>query len=611
MNTLARTLLLLAAWLSTPLAHALGLGGITGTGALGAPLDAQVPLYLAPGEQASLLGAEVLPDMFARDSMPIINELRAAIEHDTNGSYVHVTSVSALKIGHLRFRLRVNTTQGAFIARYAVRTLAPRTPRTGTSMTTRPRSSTVRITSPLSTHVAAPTEPLSGAATYGPVRNGESLWKIANRLAHARNVRVTMQTLHALNPSAFIGGDLNRLRVGVTLRLPADAGITATTSQAGAQASVTPMTVRKEQAALATREEADVARDEMTAAINEARDAQPDDAPSTVAVIGKPAGDMSGTKTRTAGEQGNGRAADNTALVRELSALDAKFAAIRAKYGATALGSVETTAPVAKPKLGASDARPTQAPAAAEATARAAKPVANAGRENAAPVTGASEGGLADGWPQFSLALIALVAAGLTVRQLNRSLLARRSRASAADVKASDADRKAEVARKAENRIRMESEIQGLLKRKHSPPAIAQVAPRSTDVLAETTNPPMSPFEQTLDPLAVTSGGNLLEQDREVAIDANIAHGRYAEAEVLLREVIASHPRNVQAKLRLAEVYYITEKVDGFASVATDIKDHHRADLTDDEWQRVVRMGKIIAPDLTLFSGPKAVGKRA
>ena len=103
----------------------------------------------------------------------------------------------------------------------------------------------------------------------------------------------------------------------------------------------------------------------------------------------------------------------------------------------------------------------------------------------------------------------------------------------------------------------------------------------------------------------------MLERDREIAIDAHIAHGRYAEAETLLREAIKAHPRNVQAKLRLAEVYYITEKLDGFAAIAGDLKAQHRGDLSDEEWQRLVRMGKIIAPDLALFSGPKAVGRRA
>ena len=55
------------------------------------------------------------------------------------------------------------------------------------------------------------------------VVSGDSLWKIATRLA-ADTGQVTPQALmndiHALNPQAFINGDINRLRAGAQLLLP-------------------------------------------------------------------------------------------------------------------------------------------------------------------------------------------------------------------------------------------------------------------------------------------------------------------------------------------------------------------------------------------------------
>ena len=96
-----------------------------------------------------------------------------------------------------------------------------------------------------------------------------------------------------------------------------------------------------------------------------------------------------------------------------------------------------------------------------------------------------------------------------------------------------------------------------------------------------------------------------------VDIDMNIAGGFYTEAEEKLRQVIENAPRNFTAKLRLAEVYYITEQADAFSDLAEELMVKHRKEITDDDWQRLVRMGKMIAPDFPLFSGPKSVGLRA
>jgi predicted Zn-dependent protease len=181
---------------------------------------------------------------------------------------------------------------------------------------------------------------------------------------------------------------------------------------------------------------------------------------------------------------------------------------------------------------------------------------------------------------------------------------ARRAQASFESHQAADADRKAEVARKAENRVRMETEIKGLLDRKGGAPGVSLAT--SVQPHAITALPPLGPADD-----AETATSELNDASRDVAIDTSIAHGRYAEAETLLREAIQANPRNVQSKLRLAELYYITEQVDSFAELAAEMKEQDRANLSDEEWKRVVRMGKILAPEMMPFSGPKAVGLRA
>jgi Tfp pilus assembly protein FimV len=84
-------------------------------------------------------------------------------------------------------------------------------------------------------------------------------------------------------------------------------------------------------------------------------------------------------------------------------------------------------------------------------------------------------------------------------------------------------------------------------------------------------------------------------------VDLTITHGRYQRAELMLKEVLREAPRNVDAKLRLADVYYVTEQVEAFLRIAQDLRAHHRHEIADDDWQKVVRMGRVLRPDDSLF----------
>jgi len=560
-------MLLLAALLSAPLAQALGLGGILGSGARGERLDAYVPLYLAPGEHATLQGVDVLPDAFVRDDSTPLASIVATLERDGARHYVHVTTDTPLAVERLHFRLRVNTARGAFIGRYALRVPATSAaPSSSSSLSARRARDEARIVARSPAAVAAPAQPRAGDDRYGPVRKGESLWTVARRVSRGNDLQSTMQSLHALNPEAFIGGDMNRLRAGVTLVLPE-----GSSEEAATRAKTTADDATSMSTTTSVQADAGDALDALLSDTTSVVTTPKIEAPLAAAIV------------------------RDDALTRQLAALDAKFAAIRAKYGEQS--TTDTNASRATVDT-------TRAPAPSMTPKIEAQPVVTAAPPQRAAPVAVDERSATRDWS--SPALVAGFAAlGLLVAlpRLQRRFIASRSLTTTADPRAADVDRRAEVARKAENRVRLESEIRGLLQRKRSAPPIAAAPPANAA-------PPISPFEQTLERLADTQGGDLLEKDRELAIDASIAHGRYAEAEELLREVVSAHPRNVQAKLRLAEIYYIVEKLDGFAEIATELKNRHRAELADEEWQRVVRMGKIIAPDLALFSGPQAVEKR-
>lgn len=612
MNIFGKVLLLLIGVAAAPLAPALSLGNITGNGAVGERLDAWVPLYLAPAERDAIKGAQLLPDVFVRRVAddPALNDIRATVEHLATGSFIHLQSTTPIAVKQLQFRLRVETARSAVVGRYELRLLNMRAVRMVPRIIARPRAMHADTSM-----TAAAVRPDNA---YGPVRSGESLWTIARRLARGGNVQQMMNDLHALNPTAFIGGNADRLRAGVMLTMQTSAALPSATvrTSGGPAAAAAAATADDNASATAVKEAAEASAAEQDAF-----------ALSADAIDGLLAEDVVGTKTpvvpaiAATTRDGNSR---DAALTAKLAALDTKFAAIRARYGQPtsrlSAGLIDKDAQAAVPqksptRVEAPGAAPKPAPVVTQTVIAAAvtrQPATKPAQFESTPAPALTDSGLLAKWAGYAIAALFATALGIwTCRVLGRFMASRRTRASVASGRSAEAGRKAEVARKAENRIRMESEIRGLLDRKSpgKPRAEAAPAPASLDITVEPA--PVSTLKQTLDVLPASSLTGSPERDREVAIDANIAHGRYAEAEALLRDVIATHARNFQARLRLAEVYYITEQIERFTEVATDIKEHHRPDLTDEEWQRVVRMGKIIAPDLVLFSGPKVVGKRA
>lgn len=88
------------------------------------------------------------------------------------------------------------------------------------------------------TPVAAPA-PVAAAEQYGPVRRNENLWQIAKRVRPDSEISIQqmMLALQRYNPNAFSNNNINNLKAGVTLEIPAWDEITSVSrSQAAAEA---------------------------------------------------------------------------------------------------------------------------------------------------------------------------------------------------------------------------------------------------------------------------------------------------------------------------------------------------------------------------------------
>ncbi len=550
-------------------AEAIQLGDIRTHSALGQPLDATVGVWMTASDKAQPLRLKVSPDLAYRansDIAAMVSGMSAELVTTANGTnYIQLRSNSVINEPVLAFRVKVYVGENAVMRNYSL-ALNPAPPVRATTTKRRARSVT----------------PITDA-NY-TVNDGDTLWAIARRVGRTTGTGTNdlVAQIFADNPHAFVNGNQDRLIRGAELRLPIGSS---------AAPAATPATVT----------------DTSTAVLPQATtQADP--------VVNIPAAATSSTAVATATLATQSKQASvkpqqavdwrlrDPQLAAELERLRLKYRALKQQYD-TQQQSVQTDPAAGAPTEitvvdEVADAEvANEVPATAEATAPADSVATN--ESNSPDLTPEKDAGAtavempADTRSASGLsimAIVALVCAGLALLALfaialRKLRVAMKKRQSELAHHAREADFKAEVARKAANRVQMESEVQRMLANRDA--ATVVTAPASAPSAAG----------ESAKPGAGT----------DAEIDQNIAHGRYNEAESQLIAVIAANPKNYSAKLRLLEVYYMIEEVDSFCDVADDLHVNHRADLSDDEWRRVIRMGKVTAPDRMPFSGPRAL----
>ncbi|MDF3194617.1 FimV/HubP family polar landmark protein [Pseudomonas sp. 1928-m] len=213
------------------LVPALGLGEITLHSALSQPLDAEIELFDVGDLTAEDMRVRLAPaDVFSRsgvDRLYFFNDLRFTPLLRGGKSVIRVVSTQPVREPYLNFIVEVLRPNGQLYREYTV-LLDPPSSAAYRSLAA-PAASAAPAVVATTPRVApaAPVRPaVMPAAQQGnrySVVSGDSLWKIATRLA-ADTGQVTPQALmndiHALNPQAFINGDINRLRAGAQLLLP-------------------------------------------------------------------------------------------------------------------------------------------------------------------------------------------------------------------------------------------------------------------------------------------------------------------------------------------------------------------------------------------------------
>src|SRR6185312_13711398 len=103
---------------------------------------------------------------------------------------------------------------------------------------------------------------------------------------------------------------------------------------------------------------------------------------------------------------------------------------------------------------------------------------------------------------------------------------------------------------------------------------------------------------------------NLDQGDPLAEADFHMAYGLYDQAADLIRIAIGREPERRDLKLKLLEVFFVWGNKEQFLQTARELADS-RAEAAPGEWEKIVIMGKQLAPEDPLFAGGAAVSGAA
>ncbi|MEE4819808.1 FimV/HubP family polar landmark protein [Pseudomonas alliivorans] len=251
-----------ASALSSGMAQALGLGELSVKSTLNQPLVAEIELTDAQGVNAS----QVVPSLattadFAQAGITrqaFLNDLSFTPVINANGkSVLRITSSKPVREPYVKFLVQVLWPNGRLLREYSLLLDPPKfSPEAAAAAAAAaaapepvaPAAPAAQTGAPAQLPAVAPSaeatpaqQPAQPAATPGlplpppaadkqsqyVTANNDTLWEIAAKVRTGGTVQQTMLAIQALNPDAFMGGNINRLKKGQVLRLPTPQQTTA------------------------------------------------------------------------------------------------------------------------------------------------------------------------------------------------------------------------------------------------------------------------------------------------------------------------------------------------------------------------------------------------
>ena len=581
-------------------AYALGLGEIHLDSGLNQPLAAQIELIGASAEELTQLRASVASrETFLRygvDRPAFLSSIQFKVGQDSAGRPVLIVrSADAVTEPFVTFLVDVNWPRGKLTREYTLLLDPPvydapaaaagstasnpppvvQAPQSGAASA--PKAAPIVREAPPTGRPAAAEAPALSGNSYTVVPN-DTLSGIARRVGAGSNAELNrmMIGIFRANPHAF-DGNINRLRRGASLSIPAAA----------------------ELGALSAAEADHAVREQMT----EWRGAA---ASSGAAPTASASGAAKGARLKLVmpGDAGSGAGSDALkskvqGLEQELAEtkrlLDLKNAELarlqqaggKGKPAATPVEAAKpgvTPKPVeaAKPAVPAETAKPAEVavadgakPAPAETPVKKPRPVHK-------PVPPVEAPGLLDSLmgflPMIGGGLLLIVGAIFGLRALRKRRAAQVSDALGALDAEDSYDRHADD------------------------PATAIFAPRGADSHGDRGHDEASGGIDPASTISSETSINLEHADPLAEADFHMAYGLYDQAADIVKLAMEREPERRDLRLKLLEVYFVWSNKDAFLDVARGLardRDHAPAG----EWDKVAIMGRQIAPDEALFAG--------
>lgn len=609
---------LISAMLLAPSAvMGLGLGEIRLNSALNEPLSAEIDLVAAtPDEvgalQAQLASAEVF-QRYGLDRPAYLNSIEFRVGRGQDGrSVLLVRSSEAISEPFVSFLVDVNWSRGRLLREYTVLldppVMAPAGAGPAPAAIAAPTSmpAPARAPAPVARPPVAEAAPVTDGSTY-TVQRGDTLYQIAG--SHAGGDREAAQRLmigiFRANPEAF-NGNINEMRAGAILRVPGSADISDIgTADAASE-------VRRQTTAWrAAGGGADAGRLRLVTPQEGAADAGTAEAETSGSVrsqieslerdiveqrrllelrnqeLAKLQQDLA--RTRAAESAAADKAAADKAAADKAAA--DKAAADQAA-AAQAAADQAATPPADETAVAPEDDTPrAEAPPEAAEPAPAAKPK---------PAPAADEKSflesLTDNW-MFLLGALGLLLAGL----FGYSAMRRRREADV-DVALRGFDLPATAPVPSETmRLRAlatgdeTAELERPATLEESDNFVVEERPVARPK-AEAPRPSVG-HEETISAEAAL---DLDQADPLAEADFHMAYGLYDQAVDLVRMALQHSPDRNDLKLKLAEIHFVAGDTPQFLNVARDLR---KTLGPGGDWDRIVIMGRQLAPDEPMFAG--------
>jgi pilus assembly protein FimV len=622
MKTAVRRILLMSALMTPGALYALGLGEIHLNSALNQPFDADIELVSATQEDLGALRAALASsDAFSRyglDRPAYLSDFTFRVAKGSGGQDVlKVTSPRPVTEPFVTLLVEANWPRGRLLREYTVLldppVFAP-TPAASEPPVAAPRASSSAAPSsgpaPFAAESAAPASSgegstprtavasspsIEGGSTYR-VRPNDTLWQIASAAypGSRSDVNRAMVAIFQNNPRAF-DGNINVLHAGSVLKIP-QAGEISSISASAASAEVARQYQMWKEGSTAGA----AAGAEDAGRLRLVTPEQGTAAPSTTtsapaaATPGAQSGDLNARVRQLETELAEAR--------RLLEVRNAELATLQgqaAPGAAPAPGTAEpaaTTPPVTATEV---PVQPETAPApvaeqpAAPAKVEPAKPV----KPKPKPAEEEEGPSLFERLSQYWWVLLALLAAAGGALLFQRM---RREKGAAAQDLEEALGRDMRAARPpVTTSPARESTILVEEKRPVETATPVTAAPRATE-------PARKPVT-IVDTLSGDGAASIEAGDPLAEADFHMAYGLYDQAADLVQLAIKREPRRRDLKLKLLEIFFVWGNRDRFLELAREMNSS-RADAPAGEWDKVLIMGKQIAPEDAMFAGSPRAG---